>query len=84
VSGQGRGGQPVWFPAPEEGTVSGHMKVAIGGVAVGLILLIFLPWEISLLIIAAAIALPAAAYFMLDPSQRRRLGRIRSRKQIGR
>jgi hypothetical protein len=60
------------------------MKVAIGGVAVGLILLIFLPWEISLLIIAAAIALPVAAYFMLDPSQRRRLGRIRSRKQIGR
>jgi hypothetical protein len=60
------------------------MKLAIGGIIIGLILLWVLPWEIGALIIAAAIALPVGAYFMLDPSQRRRLKRIQERKQLGR
>jgi membrane protein implicated in regulation of membrane protease activity len=60
------------------------MKFGIGGVAVGLILLLFLPWWIGVLIIAAAIALPVGAYLMLDPSQRRRLREIQRRKQLGR
>jgi hypothetical protein len=60
------------------------MKLAIGGIIIGLILLWMLPWEIGALIIAAAIALPVGAYFMLDPSQRRRLKRINERKQLGR
>jgi hypothetical protein len=64
--------------------VSGRMKLAIGGVIIGLILLWILPWEIGALIIAAAIAVPVGAYFMLDPSQRRRLKRIQERRQLGR
>ena len=64
--------------------MSGRTKLAIGGVIVGLILLWLLPWEIGALIIAAAIAVPVGAYFMLDPSQRRRLKRIQERKQLGR
>jgi hypothetical protein len=59
------------------------MKLAIGGIIIGLILLIINPW-IALVVIAAAIAIPVGAYFMLDPSQRRRLKRINERKQLGR
>jgi ABC-type bacteriocin/lantibiotic exporter with double-glycine peptidase domain len=62
--------------------VSGRMKIAIGGIIIGLILLIINPW-IALVVIAAAIAVPVATYLMLDPSQRRRLRRIQRRRQIG-
>jgi hypothetical protein len=64
--------------------VSGRMKLAIGGVIIGLILLWALPWEIGAVVIAAAIAVPVGAYFMLDPSQRRRLKRIQQRRQLDR
>jgi hypothetical protein len=64
--------------------VSGRMKLAIGGVIIGLIVLFLLPWEIGALIIAAAIAVPVGAYFMLDPAQRRRLKRIQQRRQLDR
>ena len=61
-----------------------HMKWAIGGVIVGLILLGFgIPWWLPVLVIAAAIAIPAGAYLMLDPSQRRRLHEVRQRRQLG-
>ncbi|KOT98331.1 membrane protein [Streptomyces sp. NRRL F-4711] len=60
--------------------MSNNVKVAAGGVAVGLILLIWLPWWAALLIV---LGVPAAAYLALDPSQRRRLGRV-SRREIGR
>ncbi|MDR0345626.1 MAG: hypothetical protein LBI49_21440 [Nocardiopsaceae bacterium] len=63
--------------------MSGHMKIAIAGVVVGLILFIISPW-LALGVIAAAIALPTAAYLMLDPSQRRRLRAVRRRKELGR
>jgi hypothetical protein len=63
--------------------VSGRMKLAIGGIIIGLILLWLLPWEIGAVIILAAIAVPVGAYFMLDPSQRRRLKRIQERRQLG-
>lgn len=54
-------------------------KVAIGGVAVGLLLLIWLPfWAVVLIVFGV----PAVAYLTLDPSQRKRLKRV-SRKQIG-
>ena len=59
------------------------MKIAIGGIIIGLILLIINPW-IALVVIAAAIAVPVGAYLMLDPSQRRRLRNIQRRKQIDR
>lgn len=48
--------------------------------AVGLLLLIWLPWWASVLII---LGVPAAAYLTLDPSQRRRLRRV-TRKELGR
>jgi hypothetical protein len=66
-----------------ESTMTPHMKWAIGGVIVGLILLGFIPWWFAVLVIAAAIAIPAGAYLMLDPSQRRRLHEVRRRRQLG-
>lgn len=62
--------------------MSGRMKIAIGGIIIGLILLFINPW-IALVVIAAAIALPVGAYLMLDPSQRKRLRRVQRRRQIG-
>ena len=61
-----------------------HMKWAIGGVIVGLILL-GLPshGSLAVLVIAAAIAIQAGAYLMLDPSQRRRLHEVHQRRQLG-
>ncbi|MFF4607142.1 hypothetical protein ACFY12_30960 [Streptomyces sp. NPDC001339] len=55
-------------------------KVAIGGVAVGVILLWLLPFWAAVLVM---VGVPAVAYLTLDPSQRRRLRRA-GRKQIGR
>lgn len=55
-------------------------KIAVGGVAVGLLLLIWLPFWAVLLIV---FGVPAVAYLTLDPSQRKRLRRV-SRKELGR
>jgi multisubunit Na+/H+ antiporter MnhG subunit len=66
--------------------MSNHLKFGIGGVILGIILMIILPgWAIlaGALIIVAAIAIPAVAYLMLDPSQRRRLREMRRRGQLG-
>jgi ABC-type bacteriocin/lantibiotic exporter with double-glycine peptidase domain len=64
--------------------VSGRMKIAIGGIIIGLILLLINPW-IALVVIAAAIAVPVGAYLLLDPSQRRRIRNMQQRrKQVGR
>ncbi|MBW1602061.1 hypothetical protein JJV70_08030 [Streptomyces sp. JJ66] len=61
--------------------MSTQAKIAVGGVAVGLLLLIWLPlWAVLLMVVGV----PVAAYLMLDPSQRRRLRRVSSRRQIGR
>jgi ABC-type bacteriocin/lantibiotic exporter with double-glycine peptidase domain len=60
-----------------------HMKYGIAGVVIGLILFIVSPW-LAIAVIAAAVAIPAVLYLMLDPSQRRRLRENRSRRQIGR
>ena len=59
-----------------------HMKYGIAGVVIGLILFIISPW-LAIAVIAAAVAIPAVLYMMLDPSQRRRLREIRRRRQIG-
>jgi len=56
-----------------------HVKWAIAGVVLGLILWIVSPW-LALGVILLAIAVPTAAYLMLDPSQRRRLRDIRRRQ----
>ncbi|HXJ27113.1 MAG TPA: hypothetical protein VNH17_15490 [Streptosporangiaceae bacterium] len=60
-----------------------HMKYGIAGVVIGLILFIISPW-LAIAVIAAAVAIPAVLYLMLDPSQRRRLRENRSRRQLGR
>ncbi|RDG38389.1 hypothetical protein [Streptomyces corynorhini] len=60
--------------------MSTNAKIAIGGVAVGLLLWPLIGFWFALLVV---IGVPTAAYLMLDPSQRRRLRRI-NRKEIGR
>ncbi len=60
--------------------MSGRMKIAIGGIIIGLILLFINPL-IGVVVIAAAIAVPVAGYLMLDPSQRRRLKNIQQRRK---
>ncbi|MEU0005907.1 hypothetical protein ABZ079_16940 [Streptomyces sp. NPDC006314] len=60
--------------------MSKNAKIAVGGVAVGLILLIWLPWWVAFLIV---VGVPIAAYLALEPGQRRRLRRI-GRKELGR
>jgi serine/threonine protein kinase len=61
--------------------VSPHLKSAITGIIIGIILLGFIPWYVCLAIIAMSIAIPATGYLMLDPSQRRRLREIRRRQR---
>jgi Flp pilus assembly protein TadB len=60
--------------------MSKRAKYAVGGVAVGVILLWVLPVWLAVLII---VGVPVVAYLTLDPSQRRRLRRA-GRKEIGR
>ncbi|MCB5906374.1 hypothetical protein [Streptomyces pinistramenti] len=60
--------------------MSTRAKVAVGGVAVGVILLWLLPLWAALLVM---VGVPAVAYLTLDPSQRSRLRRA-GRKQLGR
>jgi hypothetical protein len=57
-------------------------KIVLGGVAIGLLTSLILPWWISALIVIGAIAIPVAGYLMLDPSQRKRLNN-QARKRIG-
>ncbi|WP_432104805.1 hypothetical protein [Streptomyces sp. bgisy091] len=60
--------------------MSNGAKIAIGGVVAAVILIPFIGFWWSLLVL---IGVPAVGYLMLDPAQRRRLRRI-SRKEIGR
>lgn len=64
--------------------MSRHMWFGIGGVILGLILLMWLPWWVPVLIIVAALAIPIVAYRSLDPAQRRRIKNMRGRGQLGR
>jgi urea transporter len=57
-----------------------HAKLGIAGIVIGLILLIVSPW-LALAVIAAAIAIPTAAWLMLDESQRRRYRELRRRQR---
>ncbi|GAB2927769.1 hypothetical protein [Streptomyces mayteni] len=54
-------------------------KVAVGAVGVGLLLWILTNFWIALLVM---VGVPAAAYLLLDPAQRRRLRRV-GRKELG-
>jgi len=59
-----------------------QLKWSIAGIVLGLILLIVFPWWVTAGIIVLAIGIPAAAYLMLDKSQRRRLQEMRRRRAI--
>lgn len=61
--------------------MSPKTMLIIGGVVVGFITLFISAW-LGVLIILGAIAAPTIAYFMLDPSQRKRV-RAQGRKRIG-
>jgi hypothetical protein len=63
--------------------MSPHMKWGIAGVVLALILFGFIPWYVPAILLVLAIAVPAIAYRMLSPSQRRRLREARNRRQIG-
>ena len=66
--------------------MTNRTKFAVAGTIVGVILLLILPgwaWLIGAGVILAALAIPAAGYMMLDPSQRRRLRNL-NRRGIGR
>lgn len=59
-----------------------HMKWSIAGIVIGLFLLIFTPWWVTAGVVVLAIGVPAAAYMMLDPSQRRRYRELRRRRAL--
>ena len=61
--------------------MSNGAKIALGGVAGFVLLTLIFNFWIALLVV---VGLPAAAYFMLDESQRRKLRGSFGRKQIGR
>ncbi|GAA3713172.1 hypothetical protein [Streptomyces tremellae] len=60
--------------------MSRRAKIAVGGVAVGLVLWIMTSFWIALIVM---VGVPAVAYLALDSSQRKRLRRI-SRRELGR
>ncbi|MEV5241717.1 hypothetical protein AB0K89_21810 [Streptomyces cinnamoneus] len=60
--------------------MTNRAKVAVGGVAVGIVLLWLLPFWAALLVI---VGVPVGAYLLLDSSQRTRLRRV-SRKELRR
>jgi hypothetical protein len=60
-----------------------RFRYGLIGVVIGLLLVILGHPIIGLVVIAATIAIPAVAYAMLSPEQRRRLRRNRDRKQLG-
>ncbi|MFW6205033.1 MAG: hypothetical protein ACOC96_08680 [Actinomycetota bacterium] len=61
--------------------MSNGAKIALGGAAAFVVLAWLTNFWIALLIL---VGVPAAAYFMLDESQRRRLRGTLGRKQLGR
>jgi membrane protein implicated in regulation of membrane protease activity len=63
--------------------MSRHMWFGIGGIIIGLILFGFMPWWVPVLVIAAAIAIPAVAWVALGSSNRRRVIQMRRRGQLG-
>jgi Flp pilus assembly protein TadB len=66
--------------AKEASEMTNRGKVAVGGVAVGIVLLWLLPFWAAVLVM---VGVPVGAYLLLDESQRRRLRRV-SRKELGR
>jgi len=59
-----------------------HMKWAIAGIVVGLLLFIVAPWYVPVAIIALSIAVPVGFWMALGPVNRRRIRGMRSRGQL--
>lgn len=65
--------------------MSRKWQLAIGGIVVAIILFaVGIPAWVPVLIILAALAVPVVGYMMLDSNQRKRIRRIRQRKQLTR
>ncbi len=62
--------------------MSPRTKVVLAGGAAAVLLWLILPNFLATLIILGVIAVPVAAYLLLDPSQRRRV-RSQARKRLG-
>lgn len=62
--------------------MSNRVKYVLGGALVSLLALWWLPGWLATLIVFAVIAAPVVGYLMLDPSQRRRIARLRERRQL--
>jgi hypothetical protein len=58
-----------------------HMKWAIAGIVLGLILFIISPW-VAIGVIALSIAIPAGLWMALGPVNRRRIRGMRKRGQL--
>ena len=58
-----------------------HMKWAIAGIVVGLILFIVSPW-VAIGVIALSIAVPVGFWMALGPVNRRRIRGMRNRGQL--
>ena len=65
--------------------MSRKWQLAIGGIVVAIILwIVGIPVWVPVLVILAALAVPVVGYMMLDSNQRKRIRRIRQRKQLTR
>lgn len=62
--------------------MSPRTKILLAGGAAAAVLWLLLPNLLATLVILGVIAVPIAAYLMLDPSQRRRV-RAQGRKRLG-
>jgi len=62
--------------------MSPRAKILLAGGAAAVVLWLLLPNLLATLVILGVIAVPIAAYLMLDPSQRRRV-RAQGRKRLG-
>jgi hypothetical protein len=63
--------------------MSSRWQLAIGGIVLAIILWILpIPLWVPVLVLIAALAVPVVGYLMLDSSQKKRIRRIRQRKQI--
>lgn len=65
--------------------MSRKWQMFVAGFVVAIILFIVgIPWWVPVLLVIAAISVPVVGWMMLDPSQRRRIRRMRDRGQLGR
>jgi|HubBroStandDraft_1064217.scaffolds.fasta_scaffold745368_1 Flp pilus assembly protein TadB len=67
-----------------EGSVmSRRWQLAVGGIVIAIILLIVgVPLWVPVVVVLAALAVPAVGYMMLDSNQKARVRRMRERKQL--